>query len=378
MPHLPTVPRPPMPKPPIPRPRLASPADMLGRIRRDVERNALRARNGIKYVGGLDRPQVGQSAKDVVWARDKAQLWHYHRTGVPVGYTPPVLIVMSLVSRSYILDLAPDNSFIKELQKGGLDVYLLDWGVPDEADAENTLETYVDDYLPRAFRALLRDSGCEQVNVLGYCFGGILALLLAARHPELPIRALMTMATPVDFDHMGLFGHIFDHGVDPETLIDATGNVAPDTIRTGFRVLKPTADLAQYATLWEKLWDDEYMAGYQAMGQWTRDHIPFPGAAFRQSAEMVRANSLQDGTLRLAGQPVSLATITCPLLNVVAERDHIVPIAAAEPVPALVGSDQAEELRLPVGHVGLVVGRSAAKVTIPYMIDWWQRHSDPA
>lgn len=384
MPHLPSVPlpptphppKPPLPNPPLARPALASPADMLSRIRRDVERNALRARNGIKYVGGLDRPQVGQSPKDVVWSRDKAQLWHYRRLGTPVGYTPPVLIVMSLVSRSYILDLAPENSFITELRKAGLDVYLIDWGVPDEADAANTLETYVDHYLPRAFQAVLRDSGCEQVHVLGYCFGGILALLLAARHQELPIRALMTMATPVDFDQMGLFGHVFDAGVNPDTLIDATGNVAPDTIRTGFRVLKPTADLAQYATLWEKLWDDEYMAGYQAMGQWTRDHIPFPGAAFRQSAQMIRENSLRHGTLRLGGTPVSLAAISCPLLNVVAEKDHIVPIAAAEPVPALVGSEQAEELRLPAGHVGLVVGRSAAKVTIPYMIDWWQRHSD--
>src|SRR5665648_180432 len=50
---------------------------------------------------------------------------------------------------------------------------------------------------------------------------------------------------------------------------------------------------------------------------------------------------------------------------------------AYEMLRSLVGSEQAEELRLPAGHIGLVVGRSAAKVTIPYMIDWWQRHSDP-
>lgn len=269
LPSLPSVPRRAIPRPAIPRPSLASPADMLGRIRRDVERSALRARNLIKYVGGLDRPQVGQSPKDVVWSRDKAELWHYRRVGKPVGYTPPVLIVMSLISRSYVLDLSPDNSFIGQLREAGLDVYLLDWGVPDEADAANKLETYVDEYLPRAIQAVERDSGCPEVNVLGYCYGGILALLLAARHPELPIRAMMTMATPIDFDQMGLFGHLFDHGVKPEDLIDASGNVSPDTIRNGFRVLKPTGDIASYATLWEHLWNDEYMAGYQAMGQWT-------------------------------------------------------------------------------------------------------------
>jgi polyhydroxyalkanoate synthase subunit PhaC len=39
-----------------------------------------------------------------------------------------VLIVMSLISRSYVLDLSPDNSFIGQLREAGLDVYLLDWG----------------------------------------------------------------------------------------------------------------------------------------------------------------------------------------------------------------------------------------------------------
>lgn len=110
---------------------------------------------------------------------------------------------MSLISRSYVLDLSPDNSFIGQLREAGLDVYLLDWGVPDEADAANKLETYVDEYLPRAIHAVDRDCGCPEVNVLGYCFGGILALLLAARHPELPIRAMMTMATPIDFNQNG-------------------------------------------------------------------------------------------------------------------------------------------------------------------------------
>ena len=33
------------------------------------------------------------------------------------------------------------------------------------------------------------------------------------------------------------------------------------------------------------------------MGQWTRDHVPFPGAAFRQTVEqLVRGNGLMDGT----------------------------------------------------------------------------------
>ena len=58
---------------------------------------------------------------------------------------PPVLIVHSLVSRSYILDLRPGNSIVEFLLDAGLDVFMLDWGVPDELDADNDLERYVDD-----------------------------------------------------------------------------------------------------------------------------------------------------------------------------------------------------------------------------------------
>jgi polyhydroxyalkanoate synthase len=217
------------------------------------------------------------------------------------------------------------------------------------------------------------------VTLLGYCLGGVLALLALARDPELPVRNLVCMATPVDFSHMQAMTALVREGrLDPEDVVDDTGNVPPEAVESAFRMLKPTAEVSQYATLWENLWNDQYMEGYQAMGRWTRDHVPFPGAAFRQIAEQfVRTNGLVEGTVRLSGRDVDLSAITCPVLNVVAERDHIVPIGAAEPLPRLVGSEEAEELRLHAGHVGLVAGRAAAKVTLPSIAGWIQAHSDP-
>ncbi|GAC1328455.1 MAG: alpha/beta fold hydrolase [Mycobacteriales bacterium] len=353
---------------------------MLTRIRSDVERNARRARNGLKYVGGVDRPQVGRTPKDVVWKRDKAELWHYRSDAVDatVRYRPPVLIVMSLVSRSYVLDLFPGNSFVETLMKAGLDVYLAEWGVADEADSENTLETYTTEYLPRMVRETCRDAGSEDVTVLGYCYGGVLALLMAAADPGLPIRNFMAMATPTDFTQMGLTTDLVRSGrLSPEDMIDDSGNVPPDAIRNGFRVVKPTSEIASYANMWENLWNDEYMEGYQAMGQWSRDHGPFPGATFKQTAQMlIKDNGFITDRLRMHGKKISLKSITCPFINIIAEKDHIVPVAAAEQLTSLVGSTEAEELRLKAGHVGLVAGRTAAKVTIPKIIEWIQTHSD--
>jgi polyhydroxyalkanoate synthase subunit PhaC len=352
-----------------------SPVEVLARVRTDAGRQAIRARNGVKYFAGIGRPQVGQTPKDVVWKRDKVELWRYRSDRR--RWRPPVFIVHSLISRSYVLDLSPDNTFAGRLLEAGLDVFLIDWGVPDERDADNSLETYLDYYLPQAVRALLAEAGSDGLTVLGYCLGGDLALLLAARHPELPIRNLITVAAPVDFAEMGMFSRLLSDGrLDASALIDATGNVPPESVHNAFRVIKPTGDVNSYVMLWQSLSSDEQMAAYQAMGRWTRDHVPFPGAAFRQLVQMMRDNAIVNDTVLLGGKPVHLTDIRCPFLSVLAERDHISPVASVAPVVDRVGSADVEEIRLPAGHVGLMASRTASKWTVPRIADWIHRHSE--
>jgi polyhydroxyalkanoate synthase len=338
---------------------------IIDRVERDVRRAVQRGRNGLRYAAGTSRPKVGATPKETVWRHHKAELWRYRND--EVRHAPPVVIVHSLVSRSYVLDLYPGNSAIAFLLSEGFDVHLLDWGVADEAEADNTLSTYACGYIPEALEAVGTD-----VTLLGYCFGGVLSLLACAWQPELPVRNLALMATPIDFTGMQAITALVREGrLEPDELIDGTGNVPPEAIENAFRLLKPTAEYSQYANLWQHLWNDAYMEGYQAMGQWTRDHVPFPGAAFRETVDrLVRGNGLMDGSY------ADLSAITMPVLNVMAERDHIVPLPAAEPIVGLVGSQDAQELRLAAGHVGLVAGRSAAKVTLPGIAGWLEEHSD--
>jgi poly[(R)-3-hydroxyalkanoate] polymerase subunit PhaC len=353
-----------------------SPSSVRGRLGHDVERAMRRGRNGLRFAAGATRPEVGQTPKSVVWSHHKTQLWRYRGDGI--RYRPPVVIVHSLVSRSYVLDLYPGNSAVAFLLGSGLDVFLLDWGVPDAAEAENSLETYVDGAIPAAVSAACVAAGSDDVTLLGYCFGGVLSLLACARHPELPIRNLVLMATPVDFSAMpGLTSLVREGRLEPEDVLDETGNVPPHLIENAFRLLHPTGEITQYANLWENLGSDAYLEGFQAMGRWTHDQVPFPGAAFRQTVEqLVRRNALMDGTLDLDGERVDLQQIRCPVLGVTAERDHIVPLPAAAPMPSLVGSEVVDELRLAAGHVGLVAGRAAATVTLPGIAAWIAEHSD--
>jgi polyhydroxyalkanoate synthase len=354
-----------------------SPADVLGRVNRDVERSYLRARNGLRYVRGSNRPKLGTTPKDVVWQRDKAQLWRYR--GGPVRFAQPLLIVTSLVSRSYILDLLPGSSAVEFLRDRGFDVFMLDWGIPDELDADNSLETYVDEYLPRAVAAVRRETGREEITMAGYCLGGVLSILYANGHDDAGVRNLVLMATPVDFEEMGpMVAALREGRLDPEHLIDETGNVPADVLYSGFFMLAPTTIVAQRATLLEQLWNDEFVRGFQAMAQWTRDQVPFPGAMFRAVAEsFVRRNALMDGSLRVGGREIDFATTGANVLNAMAAKDTVVPRAAAQPIAALVGRpDRRHELLLPGGHVTFGTGRSAFRHTLPGLADWIAAHSD--
>ena len=174
---------------------------------------------------------------------------------------------------------------------------MLDWGVPDELDADNDLATYVDGYLPRALAAVRRETGCREVTLAGYCLGGLMAALYAAGRDDAAVRNLVLMATPIDFDEMGSMVAALREGrLSAEDLIDDTGNVPADALYSGFYMLAPTTEIAQKATLLENLWNDEFVEGFQAMAQWSRDHVPFPGAAFREVVELlVRENVLMSG-----------------------------------------------------------------------------------
>jgi polyhydroxyalkanoate synthase len=344
--------------------------DRLDAIRREAQRSLFRARNGIQLITGLRRPIVGATPKHVVWRRGKAQMARYRshkRTR-----RPPLVIVFSVVSRAYILDLRPGHSFIEQLLDGGIEVFMVDWGIPDAVDAGNTLELYVDNYLPRALDRALEVSGADEIDMLGYCAGGILSCLGVAGHRNIPVRNLVLMATPIDFSYIEGLVRAFQRGaLEVDDLIDETGNVPADAVYRAFASLRPTTDIFKYANLWERLWNDEFVDGYQAMAGWIRDQTPMPGALASQMVGLLlRQNILTTGQIPLGGRNVRLSDITCPVLNVMAEHDHMVPPAASEGLRDLVGSSDFTELRIPAGHIGLVAGRDAKRNTIPSVIEW--------
>jgi poly[(R)-3-hydroxyalkanoate] polymerase subunit PhaC len=334
----------------------------------------MRGRNGIRVLTGAAPIQVGQTPKETVWRRDKVEVWRYANPRVTQDL--PLLLVMSLVTRTYIFDLLPGDSIVERLMAAGFDVYLVDWGIPDAAESQNTLATYVDGYFPLCVEAVCRESGQPASGILGYCLGGDIALLGLAGNPGLPVHCLAVMATPIDFDAMGLPVSLIREGrIEPDALIDSSGNVPAGVLLNSFRLRNPTGEIVQYANLLDRLWSDEYVRSYRAINRWIHEHIPFPGALAREMVETcVRRNQLMRGSVLVGSRRVRLRSVACPVLNVLAERDDVVPVAAAVPLKKVVGSRDYEEFRVDAGHVALVTGRLGHTRTIPAIIDWFLRH----
>lgn len=356
----------------------STPGDLLAAGTREARLAALRARNGIRLATGSARPEVAPTPADVVWSRGRARLLRY--ASATPRYRTPLLVVFSLVGRAYILDLAPGNSFVERLRDEGFDVYLLDFGVADDRDAGNTLDTYAVEYLGDAIAAAVETSAADEVNLVGYCMGGLLALLGAAACPEWPVRSLTTIATPVDLNALGALTNVVGSGtVEVEDLLDSTGNVPPRVVEYAFRAVLPMGRVTQYADLLDGMWSEDYLTAYQQMTGWMSDQVPLAGAtAAEVVTELVRSDSLATtGVCRFGGRTVDLADIAVPFRSIVAEDDTIAPAASSAMLPHLVGSVDSAEVRLPGGHVGLFVGRSAHRRSIPLMVDFFAGMSEP-
>ena len=353
-------------------------SDIAASVRAELDRTRMRARNGIRVVTGVYSPRVDSTPRDRVWTLDKVSLWRYRSD--QRRFVPPVVIFLGLVSRSYIFDLRPESSYVARLRDAGFDVYLIDWGVPDEADAGHTLDVYVDDYLVRALEAVRADSGHSELSLVAYCMGAALALLLLGSGREVHVRNLVAITPPVDFRYVPTTAEpVADGRITPDDLIDPDTGLVPASLVSAFtRMRQPTMDIRQYINLWDNLWrDEQQVEGMLALSRWAGDNVPVPGELLRQVIdEYLRGNALFENRARIAGRPVRLDSITISVLIVTADRDELVTPDCSRPLAGLLGSSDVEQLRVPGGHVGLIAGRRGTEYTFPRICDWLERHSD--
>jgi polyhydroxyalkanoate synthase len=324
-------------------------------------------------LGQLDVPGEGCTPREAVHRDGKAVLWRY-RPQTPEAGIPPLVICYALVNRPYMLDLQPDRSLIRGLLARGLDIYLLDWGCPDHDDRGLTLGDYIGRQLGGCIDHVRAAHRIEAVNLLGVCQGGTMSLCHAAMFPG-RVRNLVTMVTPVDFQTDDNLLSRWAQGLDAERLVAVLGNVPGELLNAAFLALMPLRlTVRKYAGLADIADDRDALANFLRMERWIHDSPDQAGAAF---AEFVRQffqqNRLVRGGLSIGGIPVDLRRIECPLLNVYANQDHLVPPSASRPLAGLTGSRDYTAFEFDGGHIGIYVSRSAQELLPRTIVQWLER-----
>lgn len=294
-------------------------------------------------------------------------------------YALPVVLVPALISRATILDLYEGGSLAQYLAGSGYHVYLIDWGVPGDEDRELGLGDVLTEYLPYALERVRRDCEHDAVSLVGYCMGGTLAVVYAAREALGPRDNLVALAAPVDFAHGGRLAEWCSSRVlEIDRIVETFGNVPALLIEAVFTLLRPTAKIRAALRFFEHCDEPQAHEAYAALARWSDDWIPFPGLAARQwITAFYQENRLIRGELEVAGVPIDLGRITAPVLAIAAEHDEISPPPSIEPLIERVSSRDRTFVVLPGGHIGLVAGRSARRVLWPILDSWLAEHSVP-
>jgi polyhydroxyalkanoate synthase len=347
--------------------------DKLSEEMLDYSRKLGQGMENLMNAGNID---TGVTPREAVYSEDKLVLYRYQ---TPAGVTPkpvPLLIVYALVNRPYMTDIQENRSTIKGLLATGQDVYLIDWGYPDQADRALTLDDYINGYIDRCVDHIREAHGIGQINILGICQGGAFSLCYSSLHPD-KVKNLVTMVTPVDFKTPDNLLSAWVQNVDIDLAVDTMGNIPGELLNWTFLSLKPFSLTGQkYVNMVDVLGDPEQVKNFLRMEKWIFDSPDQAGETFRQFIkDFYQRNGFIEGGVEIGGQEVALKNVTCPILNIYALQDHLVPPDASRALKGRTGSKDYTELAFPGGHIGIYVSGKAQKEVTPAIGNWLNERS---
>ncbi|HLI21341.1 MAG TPA: alpha/beta fold hydrolase [Stellaceae bacterium] len=335
----------------------------------DTALDAELTRRAAQFLDGVERYRQHPYRRDlpeapVLWQEGTTRLLDYRPRG-----GPPVLVIPSLINRAYILDLAPGQSLLRYLADRGLRPLLLDWDAPGDDERGFGLDRYIIDRLEPAAE-VARQAGSAVPVVLGYCMGGLLALALAARRPEL-VKALALLATPWRF-HAERAAQAKLLGVLAEPIARAyaaLGEVPVDVLQALFAAQDPLLALRKFSRFAEMPEDSGAAQRFVALEDWLNDGVPLAIPVARECLGGWYGEDLPGrGAWRVGGTRILPSAVDLPALVVVPAQDRIVPPATA----AVLADElpQAERLTPRLGHIGMVVARDAPKAVWEPLAAW--------
>jgi len=282
-----------------------------------------------KFVVGEN---VATTEGAVVFENEYFQLIEYKPLTAKV-YEKPFLLVPPCINKFYILDLQPNNSFIRYAVSQGHRTFVVSWRNPDESMGQKTWDDYIENAAIKAISQVQDITGAKQINALGFCVGGTIlsnALAVLAARGQKPVASATFLTTLIDFTDTGVLDVFIDENFVKyrEMQLGKGGLLKGQDLASTFSFLRPN----------DLVWN--YVVGNYLKGEspppfdllyWNSDSTNLPGPFY---AWYLRNTYLENkfvtpGAVMVCGEKIDLSKVNMPVYIYGSREDHIVPIGGA-------------------------------------------------
>jgi polyhydroxyalkanoate synthase len=324
----------------------------------------LRANGGLPRVSMVKKDlfAVGKNLATtpgrVVFQNDLVQIIQYEPATKTV-YKTPLVVVSPWINKYYILDMTPENSFVKWAVEQGHTVFITSWANADERLRDYGWFEYMEHGLRAAISTAQKQTGEKTVNVIGYCIGGtLLASMLAydkARGVPSPVKSATYFTAMIDFDDAGELTLFTDEAQisTMETMMSEKGYLDAWYLHTTFNLLRANDLIWSFVV-------NNYLLGREPFPfdllHWNSDSTRIPAAchSFYLRQMYLHNNLAKPGKLVLNGTALNVQDVDTPSYFISTVEDHIAPWKSTYAGAKLLGGDVTFTLA-GSGHIAGVV-----------------------
>jgi len=291
-----------------------------------------------------------------VVARDEVAEVLQYRPSTETTFDRPLLVIPPMINRFYVLDLASGRSFVEHAVSRGLQTFQLSWRNPTPEQGHWDLDTYAR-RLSTAIDTVREITGSEDVNVIGFCAGGIVMTTLLnhlAAAGDGRVHSASYAVTLLDFGERAPLS-AFSGPRLVETVRRRSrrkGIITSRQMGAAFTWMRPDDLVFNY-------WVNNYLMGEKPPAfdilAWNADGTNLPGALHGQFLDIFQHNLLtRPAGVTVLGSPLNLRRIKIPLFVNSAIADHLTPWKGCYRTTQLLGGENTFVLSYS-GHVASLV-----------------------
>jgi polyhydroxyalkanoate synthase len=270
---------------------------------------------------------IAMTPGSVVFENDLMQLIQYAPSTDKVAERP-LLLVPPCINKYYLMDLQPENSFVRYIVEQGFTVFLISWRSATEEQGHYTWDDYLEMGPIKALAVVREITGVARPNALGFCIGGPLlcsALAVLIARGEDPVESLTLMTSLLDYSDPGEIGALVTESMVAayDASIGKGGVMHGRDLSSVFSALRANDLIWQYVV-------GNYLKGKKPapfdLLYWNSDSTNLPGPCFTwYIRNTYLTNNLRvPGKLEMLGQKVDLGKIRVPSYIMAAREDHLV------------------------------------------------------